>query len=219
MIKLKKVISILLTLSIFTMFTFNGNTASAQDLNNESDLPSLKPVSNSERDLEAFFDESSSFINAIEVIPDSVLEEGPNAIVDWFQANVDGDYQFSTDGVNLIIDSNIAPYILNDQIIDDGIQVFGVAACVGAIGAALVTGILPIAKISKIKNALNAVGGTAKFVNNLHRHYKFNRNKGWSKSKSYDEAFDRATAAYGPEIKTELGALFGITAIYGACFE
>jgi hypothetical protein len=200
----------------FTFFDFTS--VLAEEINRNQ--VSLALVGQDEdENLEAYLSENS-FIYAIENIPDSILDN-PEAIVKWFQQHAGEDYQFTTDGENLLIDTTSADtFLLMDMPYSDSeYQTFGIGACIGAIGAALVTGILPIAKITKIKNALKAVGGTSKFVNNLIAHYKFNRNKGWSRSRSYDDAFDRATAAYGSQIKTELGALFGITAVYGACFE
>lgn len=123
-------------------------------------------------------------------MPVNIIAKGANAIVEWFEENTTDDFLFSTDGQNLIINSDIQPFLLEEASNED-IQLFGVAACLGALGTAFVMGVLPIAKISKIKNALNAVGGKTKFVTNLIKHYNFNKDKGWSVSKSYDEAFDR----------------------------
>lgn len=219
MIIFKKITSILLAMTVllgFTLFDFSKALAASNTTNENNSLDFV----NEDEELETYLMENS-FINAIENIPDNILED-PEAIVEWFQQNAGQNYKFETDGENLIIDGkteNSLFMMKTSGTQNSKIQTFGVATCVGAIGTALVTGILPIAKITKIKNALKAVGGTSRFVKNLMAHYKFNRNRGWSRSKSYDDAFDRATKAYGPEIKRELGALFGITAVYGACFE
>ncbi|MEC2304034.1 MULTISPECIES: hypothetical protein [Heyndrickxia] len=45
---------------------------------------------------------------------------------------------------------------------------FGVWGCIGAVGTAIVTNVLPIAKIAKLK----AAGGTTTFVKNLIKFYK-----------------------------------------------
>ncbi|MGO4979300.1 hypothetical protein [Bacillus sp. CJ1] len=225
---LKKLLCSLLTVTIllgFTLFDFANAKAQESDVGKEQS--SL--VSQDEKSEEKFDEELETYLSensityAIENIPDRVLED-PESIVEWFQKHAGKDYEFTTDGENLLIDSKTDNAIFQmemSQARSSGsqFQTSGLWTCIGAIGSAIVTGILPIAKITKIKNALKAVGGTHKFVKNLLAHYKFNRKKGWSRSKSYDEAFDRATAKYGKKIKTELGALFGITAIYGACFE
>ncbi len=209
-------------MTILFGFTFFDFTRALAEENKISRDQSSLTLGADYDNLEEYLIENS-FIYAIENMPDDILDN-PEAIVEWFQKNAGDDYQFTTDGENLLIDTTSKDALLlmemsEGQNSGSEFQTMGVAACIGAIGAALVTGVLPIAKITKIKNALKAVGGTSKFVKNLISHYNFNRNKGWSRSRSYDEAFDRATAAYGSQIKTELGALFGITAIYGACFN
>ncbi|OJT66450.1 hypothetical protein [Bacillus licheniformis] len=221
---LKKLLCSLLTVTIllgFTLLDFANAKAQESEVGKEQ-VFLISQEEKLDKELEAYLSENS-ITYAIENIPDSVLED-PESVVEWFQKHAGKDYEFTTDGENLLIDSKTDNAIFQmemSQAQSSGskFQTSGFWTCIGAIGTALVTGVLPIAKITKIKNALKAVGGTHKFVKNLIAHYKFNRKKGWSRSKSYDEAFDRATAKYGKKIKTELGALFGITAIYGACFE
>ncbi|MEC1685421.1 hypothetical protein P9D85_18675, partial [Bacillus mojavensis] len=67
--------------------------------------------------------------SAIEALPDSVIAEGDQAVVDWLKENSNIPVQQKGEFVTL-----------------------GVVGCVSAVGLAIVSNLIPIAKVAKIKS-------------------------------------------------------------------
>ncbi|PCK17710.1 hypothetical protein CEY02_19475 [Bacillus pumilus] len=166
-----------------------------------------------DEDVEDGLEGTLEVLSAIENLPDKVISQGSDAIVEWL--NDHSDVTFSSDGENLFVDSLPTPSTEKGNVITAA----SIAGCVGQIGIAIVTNALPVFKITKVKKALQAAGGTYKFVSKLIRDYNSFRKLGYTRSKSYDMAFDYAKRYYGKETVATLLAIFNISAVKGACFD
>ncbi|MEC1693693.1 hypothetical protein P9E05_19970 [Bacillus mojavensis] len=134
--------------------------------------------------------------SAIEALPDSVIAEGDQAVVDWLKENSNIPVQQKGEFVTL-----------------------GVVGCVSAVGLAIVSNLIPIAKVAKIKSAIKAAGGATKFVKALIPAYKAARRMGKSKYNSVKVAVSKAAKKASPEAKRALIDLFNLGSIYSSCFE
>ncbi|MGG5179657.1 hypothetical protein ACQYAC_10050 [Bacillus sp. MM09(2025)] len=149
---------------------------------------------NSEVDEE--YQELLEVLLAIEALPDSVIAEGDGAVVKWLQEN-----------------SNI-PVQRHSEIVT-----LGVVGCISAVGTAIITNVIPIAKIAKVKSAIKAAGGATKFVKTLIPAYKAARQSGKSKRNAVKIAVNKAAKKASPEAKRALLEFFNIGNVYSACFE
>jgi len=91
---------------------------------------------------------------AIERIPDDVIERGPEAIMEWFNTNTE---------------FRVSEY-----------QTSGIVGCTSAVGLAIAALVFAPAKITKIKDAIKAAGGTVKFVTKVLETYKVAKGMGLS---------------------------------------
>ncbi|MEV2336865.1 hypothetical protein ABNB63_17820 [Paenibacillus larvae] len=132
----------------------------------------------------------------LESLPDSVIAEGDNAIVDWLNKN-----------------SNMHVGQQGD------FATFGLIGCVSAIGTALFTNLIPFAKIAKIKAAIKAAGGATTFVKTLMSAYKAAKNAGKATWDAVKIAVSKAGEKAGPEATRALIKLFNVGNVYSACFE
>lgn len=130
-------------------------------------------------------------LSLVEDMPDDVIDTGDAAIEEWLRAR----------GA-LEPTGEIRPQ-------------FNIFACVGAVGAAILT--LGPAKIVKIKSALKAAGGVVTFVRKYKRAYDAARRDGQSIGASVRRGVREGASAAGPELQEALLDLFGISAVIGAC--
>ncbi|UOY88644.1 hypothetical protein [Bacillus glycinifermentans] len=143
---------------------------------------------------------------AIEEIPESVINQGPDAILDWFRNNIDD--QSIVDDMNVAVEQ-----------VDKPFKTQGVISCVGAVGAALASLVFAPAKLLKIKKALKALGGAKTFVTKTYQYYNYYKKKYRSKKTAWNKAVSKAAKKAGPEMKEAIMDFFGLTAIVGACVE
>jgi len=149
---------------------------------------------NSEVDEE--YQELLEVLLAIEALPDSVIAKGDEAVVKWLEEN-----------------SNI-PLQRQGEVVT-----MGVVGCISAVGTAIITNVIPIAKIAKVKSALKAAGGATKFVKTLIPAYKAAREAGKNKANAVKTAVNKAAKNASPEAKRALLEFFNIGNVYSACFE
>jgi len=95
----------------------------------------------------------------------------------------------------------------------------GIVGCVSAVGLAIVTNLIPITKIAKIKAAIKAAGGTTTFVKALIPAYKAARAAKKTKIQSIKAAINKAAKKASPEAKRALLDLFNLGNVYSSCFE
>jgi hypothetical protein len=98
-------------------------------------------------------------------------------------------------------------------------QTFGVVGCTSAIGLAILTNAIPIAKISKVRDAIRAAGGARTFANSLITNYDLYRSAGYARNTAVNRAVRRAASDAGPETRRALLDFFNIGNVYSACFE
>lgn len=150
----------------------------------------------------AEMDKAFKVLSVIESIPDSVLAEGSDSVNQWMAEN-------NYDGLFQVMDA-----VENDEAV-----AYGVAGCVSAVGIAVLSNVFSITKLTKIKSALQALGGAKTFVNKLIPAYNAARASGQSKKAAATSAVKKAASAAGPEAKQALLEFFALGSIYSACFE
>ncbi|AIU75243.1 hypothetical protein [Bacillus velezensis] len=196
---------ILAVVSVF-LFSILGTTAAeaAESPNNQS----LVRDTNLEKEFSSLLS-SQKALYAIENIPDSVVNQGSDAILDWFRNNINDQ--------SLINDMNAAATELHQS--DKPFKTQGVLGCISAVGTALASLAFAPAKLLKIKKAIKALGGVKTFVTKTYQYYNYYKKKYRSKKTAWNKAVSKAASKASPEIKEAIMDFFGITAIVSACIE
>ncbi|WP_240463665.1 hypothetical protein [Paenibacillus apiarius] len=180
-----KAISLVTAIAV-TVFSL-GSVASATASNVNTPVSGEGVISNEN------FVQAQKVLSAIERMPDSVINSGPDAIIEWLNKNTD--LQISEFGTS------------------------GVVGCVSAVGLALASLIFAPAKITKIKDAIKAAGGTVKFVNKVLETYKVAKGMGIGTMEAIKMGLQDAAKTAGKEVITALMGIFGVGSVYSSCFE
>lgn len=138
------------------------------------------------------YDQLVEVFSAIEEIPDPVLDRGDEAASRWLQRRLEEDGSV--------------------------FQTQGFWGCVKAIGVALASNAIPVAKILKIKKAIRAVGGVRNFVSILQAAYNYARRRGYSRLGAIKFAAHRAAEVSGVDVVNALLGLFSLDGVVRACF-
>ena len=157
-----------------------------------------------------FFGQSETILKAIENIPNSVVEQGPQKTAEWLQ-NKTGYYVTVDEKQNLIFNETSPTQSKN-------IQSFSVSGCVGAVGVALVSNGIPFSKILKVKSALKALGGTANAVSKIKKYYDSYRYNGFSRGDSIKKALNKASSGLSSDVKSALLDFFNLSNVIANCF-
>lgn len=172
-------------LTVFAMFFTVLGSAQASTSSNGN------LTENQVKELEELF-------HAIEIMPDSVIAQGPETIVNFIDENTSDDIQVQQQGEFVT---------------------FGVVGCVSAFGLAILTNAIPFTKIAKVKDAVKAAGGATTFVRTLISTYNTARDDGSSVGNAIQQGVNAAASAAGPEARRALLDLFNLGNVYSACFE
>lgn len=135
---------------------------------------------------------------AIETLPEDVLNEGDEAVVDYLQDNV-------SDGIVVKEEGDVVA--------------FGVVGCASAIGLAIISNVFPISKITKLKSVIKTAGGATTFAKTLVKSYNSARKFKATKSAAIKIAVKAAAKKSGPDTVAAVIEIFNVGSIYGACFE
>ncbi|WP_019421323.1 hypothetical protein [Paenibacillus sp. OSY-SE] len=139
------------------------------------------------------FVQAERVLDAIERMPDSVINSGPDAIIEWLNTNTE--FQISE------------------------FETSGAIGCVSAVVVALASLVYAPAKLAKIKDAMKAAGGTVKFMNKVLETYKVAKGMGLSTMEAIKMGVQDAAKTAGKEVVEAIIGFFGVGAIYSACFE
>lgn len=135
---------------------------------------------------------------AIETLPEDVINEGDEAVVDYLQDNV-------SDGIVVKEEGDVVA--------------FGVVGCASAIGIAIISNVFPISKITKLKSVIKTAGGATTFAKTLVKSYNSARKFKATKSAAIKIAVKTAAKKSGPDTVAAVIEIFNVGSIYGACFE
>lgn len=152
-------------------------------------------------------DDYQQTLSIIEQIPESVVLEGTDAIINWYKENIDDPAVLSA-----------IEYQYN-QTNQGEFRIQGVIGCISAVGVALVSLAWAPSKILKVKSALKALGGTAKFVSTAINYYQNYRKLKYSRTVAWERAVNAAASNVAPDLKDALLSFFGIASIVSACTE
>lgn len=156
------------------------------------------------------FDQSKTILQAIENIPNSVVEQGPQKTAEWLQ-NKTG-YYVSIDAKENLIFDEVSPAKSKN------IQSFSTSGCIGAVGVALVSNGIPFTKILKVKSALKALGGTANAVSKIKKAYDKYRFNGFSRNDSIKKALNSAASELAGDTKAALLDFFNLSNVIANSF-
>lgn len=150
------------------------------------------------------FEPVNKVLSAIEKLPEDVYAQGEQATVEWLSQET---------GYEVYVDDNGMV-----QFEDNRMKVqFNLAACIGAVGVAVVSNGLPFTKLLKVKKALKALGGTTKAIKKIKKSYDEYRYNGFSRKKSLKKAVNDASSTLGKDLKGALLDFFNISAVIGSC--
>lgn len=138
-------------------------------------------------------------LGAVEAVPDEVLEKGDDAAHQWFQ---DNGYGAASQEVVPVEDSE-----------DNGVESRGfwdVAKCVATIAAAIGSDIIPVLKLTKIKNFIKSLGGIKAAIDKLKKAEEVAK-------KEKISVTDARVRIGGNALKDFAAEILGITAIGEAC--
>ena len=128
-------------------------------------------------------------LSVIESIPDSVVEQGPDAASRWLKEHT-----------------------------SSGVTTKGVVGCASAIGVAIVMN-FPIMKIFKIRAILKGLGGAGKFASVAVKLFRRYKERGYSAKEALKKAVSVASKHAGSDAKDLLLDLLGLGSVFSACFE
>lgn len=181
--------------SSFLIFTFVFNIlgftiANAQENSYVPKLIETDLNTNQYVDLEQFF-------YAIDALPESVINEGPEATSKWIS-----EYTGKT-------------YTINK----DKITTQGVVGCTSAVSLAILQNAFAFSKITKVKELIKAGGGVKTFVGNLVPAFQIARGDGYTVNAAIGYAVKQAGKDAGPELISAAIGFFSVGSIYSSCFE
>ncbi|RIJ63332.1 hypothetical protein CW357_07135 [Rummeliibacillus sp. TYF005] len=118
------------------------------------------------------------FMEGIEELPPGIEKQGAEKVASWLTKKTK--IEVTTDGENLLVPSLSNLSIQNsEQSIDSNlITTFGAADCIIAVGLLIGTVGFPLSKITKLKKAIDLLGGVKKTVDRIYKSYK--KYKGWN---------------------------------------
>lgn len=194
----RKTLAITASLLLFSSISVPISKAAESSTPIES---STNTLSNSEYN----FKEIETALSAIENIPNDVLNQGNEEIIQWFKIET---------GLQVYIENDILKFKDTSQIQMYG---FNTAGCISAIGIALVTNGIPLTKITKVKSALNALGGTANAVKKIKKYYDKYRFNGFSRNDSLKKALNNASSGLAKDLQSSLLDFFNLTNVIANC--
>lgn len=200
--KLRNYIYIMVSVFLFSMVA--PSFASAIDTSDAA------PTKNERLADSEMFDQTESVLKSIENIPNAVLDKGIEATAEWFEKETslfvsiyyrdgEGFLKFGEQDPNVIRTSNVL-------------------GCITAVGVALVSNAFSFSKITKIKSALKALGGTSKAVKDIKKWYDKYRYGGFSRYKAMDKALDKVSKNLNKDVKNALLDFFSLTGVAANCF-
>lgn len=195
--KIKRIIPFLVTILLFS--TLAPASASAK----KNKISEIEQKMDNE-----MFEQTAIILEAIEKIPQNMLDQGPQATADWFKEKT-----------GLYVTADSKGYLHFSEIDPTAIMPMGALACASAIGVAIVSNVFSITKITKIKYAIKALGGTTKAVKDIKKWYDKYRQGGFSRTKSIEKAMDKVSSGLGQDVKAALLDFLSLTAVTAACFE
>lgn len=200
--KLRNYIFIMVSVFLFSMVA--PSFASAIDTSD------AVPTKNERLADSEMFDQTENVLKSIENIPNAVLDKGIEATAEWFEKETglfvsiyyrdgEGFLKFGEQDPNVIRTSNVL-------------------GCITAVGVALVSNAFSFSKITKIKSALKALGGTSKAVKDIKKWYDKYRYGGFSRYKAMDKALDKVSKNLNKDVKNALLDFFSLTGVAANCF-
>jgi hypothetical protein len=167
------------------------------------------------------FNETEKVLMAIENIPVEVIEQGAESTAEWLQ-NETGIGITLEDGENLIFDLPEEQRTVNTSpIVSPGYPIvspdLNVPACIVAVGIAIVSNALPFTKITKVKSALQALGGTTAAINKIKKRYDIYRYGGFTIRRALQKAMDDVSSGLSSTLKAAFLDLFNLTSIIANC--
>ena len=151
---------------------------------------------------------------AIEQIPESVVLEGTDSIIKWFEENVEN--REILNAVELVKNTN--PDEIGAILDNGGISTFGALDCGIAIATAVVSLVFAPTKILKIKDAIKALGGAYKLAEKAVDYYKLYRDTwGLGRLESWEKAIKLATKQLAPDLQEALLDFLMISTVTAAC--
>lgn len=162
----------------------------------------VEPVQSSsiETDFGYSEDQLVKVFEAIENIPEEVVQQGEEATIAWLE---------NYTGEEITLPSQP----------QNGVQTYGIVGCTSAIGLAIAGNLFAPAKLTKIKTAIQGVGGAKTFATTLNTTYKAGIERGLTKREAINNGISAASKNAGPEIQEALVDFFYVGTVYAACFE
>lgn len=139
---------------------------------------------------------------AIESIPEGVLKKGDAAAHEWLKRRIGED--------------DLTIYLTADSVERDPLG-FNAWHCGAAIGAALLSGAIPITKLTKLRSFLRGAGGAVTFARTFYSAFRAARQQGLAVRPAINRAVNQAASTAGPEVRDALLSIFMIDAVIVAC--
>ncbi|PFJ17273.1 hypothetical protein COD67_09900 [Bacillus cereus] len=166
---------------------------------------SIESSTNTPSTQEINFIEIETALSAIEDIPNEVLNQGNNATIQWLKTET---------GFEISIENDLLKF---NNISATQMRGFNTSGCIAAIGIAIVTNGIPLTKITKIKSALKALGGTANAVKKIKKYYDRYRFNGFSRNDSLKKALNSASSGLAKDLQSSLLDFFNLTNVFANC--
>lgn len=148
------------------------------------------------------FHELQTVLSAIEHIPDAVVAQGEEKTIEWLTQHT---------GMRVIVKEG------NLQFLPKLLPSFNIPGCISAIGLAILTVGFPFTKILKVKKAIDALGGTVKFVKAFSQSYQLYKSYGYSTTTAVQKAIRSIGGSLKSDLYYALLDFFNINNILGNC--
>ncbi|MGE7624367.1 hypothetical protein ACQKMD_15325 [Viridibacillus sp. NPDC096237] len=165
--------------------------------------------------------DSYKLLLAVDKLPSDIEEQGAEKIAKWLSNET---------GINIIAENDNLVFpdyqekaagIENDSLVSiRSYSAYQIAACVGAVGVAVLSTAIPITKITKLKSIFKALGGVTDSISMIHMNYKYYRiEKKLSVNKSLDKAINDIVNKnkLGADAKNLLLDFFNLSLVAGSC--
>ncbi|MFZ2463715.1 MAG: hypothetical protein WAW77_08860 [Caldibacillus thermoamylovorans] len=156
-------------------------------------------------------------MDGIEQLPPTIQEQGAEKIANWLTTKTG--VKVTTNGHNLFVPSlanlgttgEVLPYKRGT------ITTMGTWECATAIGIMIGTVGFPLSKITKLKKAIDLLGGVSKTVERIYSKYKLYKSWNYRTTAAWRRAVEDTSKTLSSDVKNAFLDFFNITNVIDQC--
>ncbi len=201
----KYLILLLCSVFLFSTFSFQDSASATTE------------VTSLEEKLFTTNSDLIKFMDGIEQLPPTIQEQGAEKIANWLTTKTG--VKVTTNGHNLFVPSlanlgttgEVLPYKRGT------ITTMGTWECATAIGIMIGTVGFPLSKITKLKKAIDLLGGVSKTVERIYSKYKLYKSWNYRTTAAWRRAVEDTSKTLSSDVKNAFLDFFNITNVIDQC--